>query len=512
MSRITTSMLSTNYLRNVNRNLNYIQTVQNQLSTGKKISKPSDDPYAASRIVQMYADISGNEQYNDNITDVTNFLDVTDTSINQISNLYSRVRELLVQAGNAAYGSEQLQSIQDEMKVKVDQLAQLLNTSFDGKYIFGGTKIDSKPVTVVDGKLQYADADGNAIRVYKDFNGEYTTSDTSNNTAVSNLNTIPKVEDKLKSELASLNLSEEALTTEQIARKAELEDMLSGSNIYVDAAGNYTSNSTGTTEVHLNSDAGTETIRATLENELNGLNLIDESELTSDQVSRKTELTGMLETPATTNVYVTPTGQYTSKETSNNTQISIAKMDRNEIQNKINSLTTEDPIANAAKIEELNKIKQGIIYYNQSNAGLKIEISQGVSINYNQKATDILEFTDPDDPTRTINVSDLFSDIIKNLNSEDGKIELTGNNLKDLDKAISNLLTKSSEVGAMQNRMESAETQNETENYNLTSILSSTEDIDFTETMIDFSTLMTVYKASLQISANILPQTIMDYL
>ena len=86
--RITSSMLSSNYLKNVSKNMNYIQTLQSQLSTGKEISKPSDDPYKASRIVKMYADISSNEQYNDNITDVTNFLDVTDTSITQMSNLY----------------------------------------------------------------------------------------------------------------------------------------------------------------------------------------------------------------------------------------------------------------------------------------------------------------------------------------------------------------------------------------------------------------------------------------
>ena len=380
MNRITSTMLSSNYLKNVNKNLSYIEKMQNQLSTGKEISKPSDDPYKASRIVKMYADISGNEQYNDNITDVTNFLDVTDTSITQISNLYSRVRELLVSAGNATYGSEEMQSIQDEMKVKVNQLSQLLNTSFDGKYVFGGTKVDSKPVTVVDGKLQYADSDGNGITVYKDEDGKYTTS-----------------------------------------------------------------------------------------------------------------------------------------EADENTQVSIGDINRNEIESEISKIDTDndgvaDDLTNADRLKELNDIKKGIISYNQINADMKIEISQGVVVNYNKTATEILEFTDPDDPTRTINVSDLFSDIINNLNSEDGKEALTGENLSDLDKAISNLLTKSSEVGAMQNRMETAATQNETENDNLTAILSNVEDIDFTEKMIDFSTLMTVYKASLQISANILPQTIMDYL
>lgn len=444
MNRITSTMLSSNYLKNVNKNLSYIEKMQNQLSTGKEISKPSDDPYKASRIVKMYADISGNEQYNDNITDVTNFLDVTDTSITQISNLYSRVRELLVSAGNATYGSEEMQSIQDEMKVKVNQLSQLLNTSFDGKYVFGGTKVDSKPVTVVDGKLQYADSDGTGITVYNDVDGNFTTSKSTDN-ALKILgdagNDVSKsVEDELKEELAGLGADDSD-------RKNEIESMLDGSK----------------------------------------------------------------------EIYITKDGKYTTSETQENTQVSIGNINRNEIENEISKIDADndgvaDDLANADRLKELNDIKKGIVSYNQIDADMKIEISQGVVVNYNKTATEILEFTDPDDPTRTINVSDLFSDIISNLNSEDGKEALTGKNISDLDKAISNLLTKSSEVGSMQNRMETAATQNETENDNLTAILSNVEDIDFTEKMIDFSTLMTVYKASLQISANILPQTIMDYL
>lgn len=442
--RITSSMLSSNYLKNVSKNMNYIQTLQNQLSTGKEISRPSDDPYKASRIVKMYADISSNEQYNDNITDVTNFLDVTDTSITQISNLYSRVRELLVSAGNAAYGSEQMKSIQDEMKVKVDQLAQLLNTNFDGKYVFGGTKVDSKPVTVVDGKIQYADADGKAISVYKNSDGNFTTSKYTDNT----LKTLgdagstsgKSVEDELNEELAGLGTSD-------TDRKNEIESMLDGSK----------------------------------------------------------------------KIYKTKDGKYTTSENQENTQVSIGSIDKNEINNEISKIDTDndgvaDDLANTDRLKELNQIKNGLISYNQIDADMKIEISQGVIIDYNKTASEILEFTDPEDPTRAINVADLFNNIIGNLNSEDGKEALTGENLADLDKAISNLLTKSSEIGAMQNRMESAANQNETENENLTTILSSVEDIDFTEKMIDFSTLMTVYKASLQISANILPKTIMDYL
>lgn len=452
--RITSTMLSSNYLKNVNKNMSYLQTLQNQLSTGKEISKPSDDPYKASRIVKMYADIAGNEQYNDNITDVTNFLDVTDTSITQISNLYSRVRELLVSAGNAAYGSEQMQSIQDEMKVKVDQLAQLLNTSFDGKYVFGGTKVDSKPVTVVDGKIQYADANGNGLpTVYKNSDGSYSTTKSSKN------------------------------------EKVALDDRMESGN----------------------------TVREELMEEQSELN--NKADLSEDDSNRLAEIESMLD--ESKDVYIDSNGKFTTSEGEESVEVALGSIDKEEIEKEIDKLTSADGSTkisdteddtNEKRLKELNEIKAGITAYNQIKADMKIEISQGVTVDYNKTASEILEFTDPEDPSRTINVADLFNDIINNLNSEDGKEALTGENLADLDKAITNLLTKSSEIGAMQNRMESAKTQNESENENLTAILSNVEDIDFTEKMIDFSTLMTVYKASLQISANILPKTIMDYL
>ena len=452
--RITSTMLSSNYLKNVNKNMSYLQTLQNQLSTGKEISKPSDDPYKASRIVKMYADIAGNEQYNDNITDVTNFLDVTDTSITQISNLYSRVRELLVSAGNAAYGSEQLKSIQDEMKVKVDQLAQLLNTSFDGKYVFGGTKVDSKPVTVVDGKIQYADANGNGLpTVYKNSDGSYSTTKSSKN------------------------------------EKVALDDRMESGN----------------------------TVREELMEEQSELN--NKADLSEDDSNRLAEIESMLD--ESKDVYIDSNGKFTTSEGEESVEVALGSIDKEEIEKEIDKLTSADGSTkisdteddtNEKRLKELNEIKAGITAYNQIKADMKIEISQGVIVDYNKTASEILEFTDPEDPSRIINVADLFNDIINNLNSEDGKEALTGENLADLDKAITNLLTKSSEIGAMQNRMESAKTQNESENENLTAILSNVEDIDFTEKMIDFSTLMTVYKASLQISANILPKTIMDYL
>ena len=62
--RITNQMMSTSYMNDLNKNLNKLNTLNKQLTTGKEISRPSDNPFKTARIMQMYSDIAANEQYN----------------------------------------------------------------------------------------------------------------------------------------------------------------------------------------------------------------------------------------------------------------------------------------------------------------------------------------------------------------------------------------------------------------------------------------------------------------
>ena len=150
--RVTNQMMSTSYLRDLNKNLNNLNKLQTQLTTGKEISKPSDNPFKTARIMQMYSEISANKQYNENIKDTISWLDTTDTALNQLTNTTQRIRELMVSSGNASYGSDERKAIKDEINELISQTAQILNTSYDGKYVFGGSKTISKPVGVeVDG-------------------------------------------------------------------------------------------------------------------------------------------------------------------------------------------------------------------------------------------------------------------------------------------------------------------------------------------------------------------------
>lgn len=161
-------MLTNNFLSDMQTNLANMQTLQKQMTTGHVINKPSDDPFKAARAMQLTTSINTNKQYNDNIKDVSSTLDTTDTALGQVGDVLTRVRDLLVSSGNAAYGSDEFKSIKSEINEKVGQLSQVLNTSFDGTYIFGGTRGTAKPaMTALDANtgntiIQYADRTGTA--------------------------------------------------------------------------------------------------------------------------------------------------------------------------------------------------------------------------------------------------------------------------------------------------------------------------------------------------------------
>ncbi|MBU3198743.1 flagellar hook-associated protein FlgL [Clostridium estertheticum] len=143
--RITNKMLSNNFLRDMKTNLNSLSTLQTQMATGKQIRKASDDPTKASKIMQINSDIASNIQYNKNIKDTSTWLDMTDTALGQIGDVATRIQELLVSAGDAGHGVDERGAIKDEINQKVGELSQILNTTFDGKYIFGGTRGTDKP-------------------------------------------------------------------------------------------------------------------------------------------------------------------------------------------------------------------------------------------------------------------------------------------------------------------------------------------------------------------------------
>ncbi len=155
--RITNSTLTGNYLRNLNRNLKQMQKYQNQLSTGKEISKPSDNPMLVARIMGLDSSVRMNEQYERNIDDALGWTDTADGAMNEMTSVVQRARELVVYGANGTLSSTDKLALRDEVVQLKEQMVQLLNTNYDGRYIFGGQKTTESPFSIdADNKMIYA--------------------------------------------------------------------------------------------------------------------------------------------------------------------------------------------------------------------------------------------------------------------------------------------------------------------------------------------------------------------
>jgi len=125
-----------NRLQELNSSLN--QT-QEQISTGKRVNRPSDDPVAAARILKLDQELSRIETYQRNAGLAENRLQQEESALAGSVDVIQRIRELTVQAGNGSLSPNDRKSISSEMKERIGQLANIANTrDASGEYIFSG--------------------------------------------------------------------------------------------------------------------------------------------------------------------------------------------------------------------------------------------------------------------------------------------------------------------------------------------------------------------------------------
>jgi flagellar hook-associated protein 3 FlgL len=143
--RVTQGMINTQLLRNLNSNLARMDATQNQLATGRKINKPSDDPVGISFAMRYRSEISANDQYIENVDSAISWLEYTDSTLDQAGNVLQRVRELSVQGASGTNPQAALDAINSEMKQLYDQLITIGNSDFNGKHVFNGQMTDIPP-------------------------------------------------------------------------------------------------------------------------------------------------------------------------------------------------------------------------------------------------------------------------------------------------------------------------------------------------------------------------------
>ncbi len=160
--RITNRMISENTLKDLQRVLGEVLAVQEQLSTGKRVNRPSDDPFAAHRAISSRGAVLVLEQYARNVSEIKGWVTTTDYALSNITEALREVRTLAIQAANGYLTGTDRENIALRIDEFRDTIMQLSRQQYAGRYVFSGTRTGEEPFTWTGTDVAY---NGNAEHI-----------------------------------------------------------------------------------------------------------------------------------------------------------------------------------------------------------------------------------------------------------------------------------------------------------------------------------------------------------
>ncbi len=134
-----------------------LSKLQQQISTGVKINKPSDDPAASSRILELQEAVSIQEQYQTNISTAETRLSIQETALDSLGTISHRLKELAVQGNNGTLDATSSRAIGTEVEGILQEIIALGNMrDANGDFLFAGFQNDTQPFTqILTGSLSH---------------------------------------------------------------------------------------------------------------------------------------------------------------------------------------------------------------------------------------------------------------------------------------------------------------------------------------------------------------------
>ena len=153
--RISTQMMYEQNMRGITDSQSRWLSYGEQMSTGKRVNRPSDDPIAASQAIVLSQSQSQNSQFALARTFATQKVSLEDNVLAQVNSAISSVREKLVYASNGTLNDDDRLALATDIQGIRDQLMNLANTTDgNGRFIFAGYKTESAPFDSVTGEYR----------------------------------------------------------------------------------------------------------------------------------------------------------------------------------------------------------------------------------------------------------------------------------------------------------------------------------------------------------------------
>ena len=148
MLRISTYMMFQNGERAINTSQSQLMATELQMSTGKQINSPSDNPIGAANAASLDGTVSQLTQFKSNQTEAQLQLNLADSTMTNFVNLVQDAQQRLVQAGDGSYSDSQRAALAQGLQGDLNQMIGLANTSDgQGGYLFAGSQQSAAPFT-----------------------------------------------------------------------------------------------------------------------------------------------------------------------------------------------------------------------------------------------------------------------------------------------------------------------------------------------------------------------------
>ncbi|HOR12320.1 MAG TPA: flagellar hook-associated protein FlgL [Clostridia bacterium] len=155
--RITNAMISNSYLKNLNNNLTELERYHNQLATGNKLTKLSDDPIGVMSSMQVRTKLGKLAQYQKNVDTAKTWHSHTEGALIELNRVLQSAYEASLKASTGTLNQSDRRAVAEEVKQLRDHVFMLGNTKVGDKYIFGGYNTSKAPFTLdpLTGTLNY---------------------------------------------------------------------------------------------------------------------------------------------------------------------------------------------------------------------------------------------------------------------------------------------------------------------------------------------------------------------
>jgi flagellar hook-associated protein 3 FlgL len=143
--RITTSMVQRNVLADLN-NVSYKLTrSQQKASSGKEISRPSDDPFNAARAMALRQSVNGTRQHQANVEDAMGWTESTDKALSSVSDSATLARGLLLTGGTDSADQTARNAIAAQLEQIIETIKQDASAAYRGSFLFSGAETGIRP-------------------------------------------------------------------------------------------------------------------------------------------------------------------------------------------------------------------------------------------------------------------------------------------------------------------------------------------------------------------------------